>query len=159
MVLHEQRLIDLAEYARIVSRLTVWKHDHVSLNSVTLMSILELDEHADAFFDAATEFIGGERAEILSHIGVAADFLNDVWSVPIPSWRKGRAAGRVLSQLLKNRADWREVLGTVIGVIPNHSRRLTSRADLAMDYLANWVRGHFLEPSRRAKKSDPRRGS
>ncbi len=146
-----------AIYARSVGHLAARKHGHVSLDGGTLIDLATLGEaEAIALFEVASDYIGGPKAEIVSHSAAVADFCARVWATDLPSWRQGRFCGILMTKLLRGRLpQWREVLGIVQTMLRHMPFSAERRPDLARQYLADWVRGHFL--SAQAAQPDSRR--
>lgn len=149
-----------AVYARSVGHFAARKHGHVSLDGGTLFDLATLGQsEATALFEFASDYIGGPRAEIVSHSAAVADFCARVWVTDLPSWQQGRFCGILITKLLRGRMlQWREVLGivqTMLRYMPFSAER---RTDLARQYLTDWIRGHFLfDEKPRAKRRRSRR--
>jgi cellulose synthase operon protein C len=134
--------IDWTLYALCVARLASRRHGHVSLDGDTLIAMLR-HEHGKVLIDAAANYIGGPRAEIVSHAHAVADFINKAWSSGVPSWRAGAAASLLITRLISKRTEWWETLELLNrkfgqAAVPG------TRPDLSRLYLLEWVRGHFL---------------
>lgn len=137
-------------YALCAARLASLRHGHVSLDGDTLLQLLG---HADGqvLTGAAAVYIGGQRAEMVSHCFVVADFMNRAWGSGVPSWRAGRAAGTLIARLISGREDWWDILSLLGGMFSRAGGR-GARPDLSRAYLRDWIRGHFL------RKPGPSRG-
>jgi len=131
-------------YAIATARLAVARHGHISLDAQMLISILTSQNNlADQYFESAIHYIGGPKAEMISHINVAQVFMLMVWDTPLPNWKKGRAIGLALTGLIKGRTDWL----TILHVLESNIRQLARsgpRAGHAYEYLVGWIRGHFF---------------
>ncbi len=150
-------VIDWATYALCVARLASRRHGHVSLDGDVLIAMLR-HEHAQVLLDAAANYIGGPRAEIISHAYVVADFMNKAWSSGVPSWQAGGAASLLITRLISKRDEWWETLELLMQMFGRIARP-GSRPDLSRAYLRDWMRGHFLsrpDPIRRRASRTPK---
>ena len=96
---------------RATARLAVSRHGHVSLSGDALLGILQLDdEFAFEYFTAASRYIGGAKAEPVSHIEAVKGFALAVASAALPEWQKGRALGLLIGRLIAGRSDWHPLL-------------------------------------------------
>ncbi len=129
-----------------VGMLGALRHEHVWLDAGTMIGILSLgDEQGFPLFEAAIRFMGGRKAEMQSHINVTVEFACAIWSTSLPDWQKGRALGRLLSQLVNSRpADWKAVLHVLDAELARRScvERSAARAHT---YLVGWIGGHFFD--------------
>lgn len=131
-----------ADLVRSVARLAAGRHDHIWLNVQMLLDLLSLDDpQADAFFGVAIKYIGCRNAEIVSHTAVVRGFMQTVHSLDLPTWRAEAASGRLLTELIKFRPDWREVLVYLDSGISS----ATPAGRVAKAYLRGWAKGHFLD--------------
>ncbi len=130
------------DYIRCVGRLAAGRHDHVWLDVRMLLDLVMLDDpQSDALFRVAIKYIGCRNAEIRSHMGVVRDFMQAVYSLKIPQWRRERACGRLLTELIKLRPDdYPQILQT----IDWQFQRSSLPGRLASAYLRDWADGHFL---------------
>ncbi|HSH82136.1 MAG TPA: hypothetical protein VLA19_26720, partial [Herpetosiphonaceae bacterium] len=152
-------VIDRAAYALFVARLASLRHGYVSLDGDTLLEMLQQPD-GQILLDAAGNYIGGPRAEMISHCFAVADFMNQAWGSGVPSWKAGRAASGLIERLISKRADWWETLELLDGMFGKVGGRNT-RPDLSRAYLRDWIRGHFLQKptaSRERAKRRRRRG-
>lgn len=135
------------DYLIAVGMLGALRHDHLCLDGGVLLGILTLDDHrALALYDAAIQFIGGAKAEMRSHIGVAIDVMRGIWRTDLAPWQKGRAIGRLLAQLTRSRpSDWTAVLHVIDAELGIRASRGDMFAYIARDYMASWIKGHFLD--------------
>lgn len=153
-----KRRLGRDQVARVNGRLAARKHGYISVDGQALLDVLCMNiPQADAYFDLVAEYIGGAKAEIFSHIAVASDFMSRVWACSIPSWRKGRAAGKLIENLIRNRdTDWPNILAMLdhrLGEIPIS---VNMRPNLGKSYLQDWIAGHFLWPSIRKHAQNER---
>lgn len=148
--------LDLTSYALCVARLASLRHGHVSLDGDVLLEMLR-HEQGHVLIEAAAEYIGGPRAEIVSHAYVVAGFMNRTWGGDTPSWRAGAAASVLIARLISRRDDWWETLELLMRMFAQASGP-ASRPDQSRAYLRGWVRGHFLQkPEGRRKGGNGRR--
>lgn len=149
--------VDDYRYGLAAARLTALRHESVSIDSETLVALVESPEADDAAFDLAARNIGVPNAELSSHINVVATFMRAVWSRDIPSWRKGRACGKLIENLARNRTF---EIGTLLDLLDVSLHRQTSRTDIhnqARDYLHEWRLGHFVDVRAPGKPAKARR--
>lgn len=145
------------DYAKASAMLAALKHGHVSLDGRVLFELATMDDpKADAYFQAAISYLGGPRADMISHAAAAADFMASIWSSALPSWRKGRFCGLLINRLVHHDDDWASTLNLLARVIQTLRGSVFYRRDLAINYLLEWRIGHFLMPA--ARKSDSKSG-
>jgi hypothetical protein len=144
------------DYLIAVGMLGAFRHDHLWLDGATLLGMLTLDDkRAFELYDAAITFMGGAKAEMRSHISVAIDVMRGIWGTDLPHWQKGRAIGRLLTQLTRSRpVDWKNVLHVIDADLGMRASRGDMLARSARDYLGAWIKGHFfnLEEIRSAER-------
>lgn len=155
-------LFDVHAYALATARLTARRHDFVSVDSRSLLELMELGDHKDdRAFELVASNIGGAKADLPTHIGVVVGFFREVWTLAIPSWRKGRACGRLIASLIRGRgADSRVILDALDQMLRS-SPSLDDVHDQARQYLRDWRVGHFVDikpqfGSRRGRGKDRR---
>jgi len=170
-LLADQGHLTSAELARSVGHLAALKHGHVALDGGTLIAIATLGEpDAIALFDAASDYIGGPKAEMVSHLAAVAEFAALIWATDLPGWRKGACFARLLHKALRGRWEqWAEILGILLSMLKSMPSAPDRRPDLARVYLSQWTEGHFLHiaiaqsdtgpaaPSKRRKKKAGRK--
>lgn len=145
MTMAEQRALESEIYCRATARLAVSRHGHVSLSGDALLGILQLDdEFAFEYFTAASRYIGGAKAEPVSHIEAVKGFALALASAEVPEWQKGRALGLLIGRLIAGRSDWHPLL-FVLELQLRALRGRLSNARWAHDYLIDWLRGHFID--------------
>ena len=155
-VLAGEDVITRSEYLVAVGILGAMRHDHVWLDSSTMLGMLTLDDpRAFTLYEAGIPFMGGVNAEMKSHIGVTLEMMRTVWTMPLPDWQKGRAIGRLVDQLVRSRPnDWKAVLHILDTELSRSVLRGDALARRAREYLAGWITGHFynLEEIRSAER-------
>lgn len=129
--------LEMTRYAELIADLARMKHGYVSIEAGALSSLVLEDGPVDnSRFDALTNFIGIETADMRSHISVTVEFLRFIWAARSISVRTMAFTGLILEKLLRfRRDDWRAVLQILSAGVGNQ------RFD---DYLHRWRRGHFL---------------
>lgn len=135
-------VIDWTAYALCVAQLASRRHGHVSLDGDVLIAMLR-HEHGKVLIDAAANYIGGPRAEIVSQAYAVADFMNKAWSSGVPSWKAGAAASVLIARLISKRSEWWETL-ELLNRMFGQAAVAGTRSDLSRSYLRDWIRGHFL---------------
>lgn len=143
-VLAADGAISQSEYLVGVGTLGAMLHDFLWLEASTLIGMLTLDDpRAFILYEAAIRFMGGDKADLRSHISVALELMREIWSTRLPDWQKGRAIGRLLERLVNSRPeDWKAILH----VMDAELARLAwndALARRAHDYLVEWIGGHF----------------
>jgi cellulose synthase operon protein C len=115
-------------------------------------------EHGKVLIDAAVNYIGGPRAEIVSPAYLVADFMNKAWSSGVLSWRARAAASVLIARLISQRTEWWETL-ELLNRMSGQAAVPGTRPDLSRSYLRDWIRGHFLrKPKVVGKPAVQRRG-
>jgi hypothetical protein len=90
--------------------------------------------------------MGGQKAEMNSHLSVTLDLMRGLWVAELPDWQKGRAIGCLLEQLVRSRPDdWKAVLYLIDTQLGNLVARGDPLSRRARAYLADWIRGHFYD--------------
>lgn len=146
-----QRSMSRHEYALLVARLANRRHHFLSLDTDTLLELLDLEnDEDDLTFNLVARNIGGPQAHLQTHANVFMEFAARVWNCRMPSWRKGRAIGRLLENLLNGRgSQTNELLDAIEKLLSSRRSTLDQHYDLALDYVQGWRRGHFLSASTR----------
>lgn len=136
--LHAGQLL-FSEYASAVVGLAKRAHDHIALSGILLYEIARNDNEHFTELRAALHFFAGPTAELRSHLAVFFDYLQLLWppSKEFPMVKSAAATGLGLEALLANRKSdfW-----TWFGII---ARRASKNSPIS-EYLASWLRGHFL---------------
>jgi hypothetical protein len=156
-----------AQYLTAIGQLAALHHDHIWLDVPTLLGLLTLEEpRAETLFDCAAEYIGCHNAEIRSHIAVTFEFMCLAWGTSMPSWKQGRAIGKLLTMLICFRQDdWRDILLVMDRELGARAGRQHGARE-AQKYLRGWVQGHFFNidfsspaqmPARRKSSKQARR--
>ena len=84
-LLRDHGSVSATNHARAVGHLAALKHGHVSLDAQTLVEIACLSEpEAGVLFEVASDYIGGPRAEIVSHTAAVAGFCASIWGHDLP---------------------------------------------------------------------------
>ena len=117
--------------------LAIRRHGHLALTAEDMLAICRDNEKAlMANFNAISNFIGTEDADVASHIGVSTLFLNQLWK------ERGQydprcmeITGLILSRLIHFRTDdWHIVL----------VRFWQNSSSSVRKYWEKWIKGHFL---------------
>ncbi len=132
------------DYLRAVGMLAAARHDHVCYDAETLLKLRSDPQFGEYWFKAACEFIGGRKADPLSHVTVAIGFMAGVWATSLTDSEKGQACSYMLTKLIRFRADWQSLLYVVDNDLRAMARRSVAGASLASEYLEKWMRGHFF---------------
>jgi hypothetical protein len=131
----EDEIIDLKEYARVVSLLAEQKHGHLSLTALTLLSLCEEDNLEK--YQSALFFIGTPTADLRSHINVVEDFLKILWASKLPRLTKSKASGLILDRLVQMMVPHEKDLDLLINLCRNNNKSIS-------DYIRGWVFGHYF---------------
>jgi cellulose synthase operon protein C len=156
LVLKAEGEMSPSEYAILTARLGARRHDFVTVDSQTLLLLLGREGDDDELaFDLAARSIGGPKADLASHADVVLRFACEVWSSPIPSWRKGRAISRLLNNLVKGRGTQTvQIVDRLEAMLAGTGRSVGGA--LAREHVSGWRRGHFIDimgsPNRGVRK-------
>jgi hypothetical protein len=140
-VAQQSRALDLRRYSQVVSDLASLKHSHVTLNAATLRAIVDQESSAELVkLRAAAFFIGGENADVESHLSVSWEFIVELWRAYPPHPLRFQATSIMLERLVHmfNR------LGLLQAAF-NRLAALSRRYPELAEYLVAWARGHFLD--------------
>lgn len=128
----------LEQYSDALVQLSVRRHDYVSVMASVLHSTFVRDDsHTLVRLQALARYVGSKNAEPHSHIKLAADFINEIWSsAPTQDLRTCRATSIILRALITRcRGElWSRWAATTYSLLDP----LPSR------YFISWCRGHFL---------------
>ncbi len=80
--------------------------------------------------------LGGKDAEPLSHLQAAYDAIGQLWSTNSVRPVREPATGLILERLIRERDDWRRLLG----VVEDFALNIPG----LQEYVRGWARGHFL---------------
>ncbi|USI73921.1 tetratricopeptide repeat protein [Sphingomonas morindae] len=80
--------------------------------------------------------LGGKEAEPLSHLQAACEAIGQLWSTGSVRTVREPATGLILERLIREREDWRRLIGVVEG--------FASNIPGLQEYIRGWSRGHFL---------------
>ena len=142
MVARDDGLLSRDEYDKAISALIDFGDQVVSIDSGVLVAAAREEEGGSHAFDRVVSLLGGPKAEMLSHIGVAVDFLGHIWSERPGALATLRQTSLVLENLLKSRTEWRSVV-TMLRRI--YQQRVG--VDRGLDeHIVGWLQGHFLVP-------------
>lgn len=141
MVARERRLISQVQYARALTNLIEIGQTSISIDAATLQAARQIDVEAGTIgvgprFRAALKPLGGRNADLMSHSGVAIEYLRAIWSHSSSDIADLNATSHVLRALLKERTDYK----TILNVVYTH---MLGRRGFTT-YLHEWARGHFL---------------
>ena len=102
--------LTLSDYSDALVQLAALHHDDVSISAPVLLSVFERDaSHELSQLQVLCRYIGTKTAEPVSHIRLAAHFVNELWSDSLPGdFKVQTATNYVLEALLgSNRgAEW-----------------------------------------------------
>lgn len=143
-------LLTVDDYARHMVKLAWRRHGHLGIDAVTLGVVLREDDTKDlSDFSVLCRYLGGSRAEMISHVSIVVRFINSVWADPDLSQLKAmKATSALLTAMTKERSrPWAQVLAVL---------RLELAARPAR-FVLQWAQGHFLSPAAlRAAEQDLR---
>ena len=126
---------DRERVARAYVALAAHRHDHLRLDASILLDVYRFANSDFREFDAVTDFIGPQTADMRSHTMVVYHFLSGLWLNSKGDLRSRRATGMILGKLLRFRtADWYIWLGLLM---------LGTEMEIDL-YIAAWLPGHFL---------------
>lgn len=131
-------LISRADFACKVVGLARLRHSYVSLDAVTLTEIAgDGGEAAMDDFAAAAAFLGTRKADLQSHLGVIARFINLILLKKMPYVSALRAISIVLENLIREHSQNypRLLVGVFLGC-----------EEEGRSVVVRWIKGHFLLP-------------
>jgi tetratricopeptide (TPR) repeat protein len=142
MVATNRRKIDFDSYVKWTANLIDAGHNYLSVSSAVLARSAAIDAEAGQcpgyFFGQVSRMIGGAQAEPKSHIRVVVDCLRIMWAAPSMQPYRKQTTGTLLRQLIRERTtDYAPILRVIIGSL----RGLPT----LLEYMAVWLRGHFLQ--------------
>ena len=128
----------LKDYSDALVQLAAHRHDDVSISTPVLLSVFERDTSSELLqLQALCGYIGTKTAEPVSHISLAADFINAIWAdSSLNDLKVQTATNHVLCALLvRNRgeewASWAASLVLELNMAPR-------------TYLTSWCQKHSL---------------
>jgi hypothetical protein len=142
MVARDEGTLTSDEYYKAISALIDFGDESVSIDSGILLAATRDEEANPQKFSQVVSLLGGPQAEMLSHIGVAVDFLGSIWSGRPNELATAKQTGMVLENLLKGQPAWQPIIA-VLRRIYRHRVGRESRLD---HYILEWLQGHFLVP-------------
>lgn len=139
MLAADKGLIGAERYAGLVAQLALRRHSHLSLRATDLASVLTTDETEELhLFKQTVAFIGGDNADVTSHLSVGMEFLRNIWGLKQPYLKKAKAAGFALERIA--------IMLAKHGILQSTFRKMIDArldGELAA-YLEGWCRGHFI---------------
>lgn len=142
MAARDAKMIDDATYSKQIAGLAKHRHN-TSINSDDLVRALKGEGNLDySDYVALAGCLGGKNAEMNSHTGVAVGFLLALWGDENPdvAHLRENATGRLLECILRHRQqDWAVILGYIAAATENKQG--------VLEYISQWVHGHFLPVS------------
>lgn len=137
LYLRDSKRLDWRRYAELVIQLRLARHCHIVIDASTLLESLRLCEDDDLRrFTVAASCLGVVNADPSSHIRVATDFLDLLWSdQDIDELKRWATTNIVITALIRHFGpDWCFVLA----VLHERSMRRVGK------YICQWIKGHFL---------------
>ena len=139
----EQGHIDFDTLIRWSADLVDSGHTYIGVSGAALVRAFELDAASGKapgyLYRTLCKVIGGRGAEPISHVLAVLQCLRDLWSDSSTHPFRQAATGLLLEHLIKERSDYVALLRTV--------QKYAQDLPFLGDYLARWVRGHFLPPN------------
>lgn len=138
----EQGHIDFGTLIRWSADLVDSGQTYIGVSGAALVRAFELDA-ADGkapgyLYRTLCKVIGGRGAEPKSHVLAVLQCLRELWSDSSTHPFRQAATGLLLEHLIRERPDYVALLRTV--------QKYMQDRPFLFDYLARWVRGHFLPP-------------
>ncbi len=139
----ERGLMSPADYAKAITDLINFGQQSIAIDAATLLAARMLDMEnnemgAGKRFKMAARALGGAQCDPDSHCSVAAEFIQQVWSMDSFDLQDYPAISHVLRAVLRERTnDYAEMLDRV--------DVLLRRNPDARQYLRRWARGYFLK--------------
>lgn len=133
----EQKVLSEAERAEALLTLAALRHSYIGLNAPTLVRMMDIDDTEGMVrFQRAAGYFGMPDADIASHVTTAAAFSSIAFGLEHPRPKAEKATGLILRSLVRFR-------GVPLKVIVNSFVRLANDPEIT-NYVASWLRGHFL---------------
>lgn len=129
--------LSAAAYAAHVLKLAHRRHTHLGVDSGTLDLVLRADQSADLVdFIRVCRYLGGNSADMISHLAVVIRFLNYVWAAQdIPRLKSMKATSILLDAVTREKSrPWADVLFIMWLELTDEPR----------NHLWGWIKGHFL---------------
>jgi len=140
MVARDDGLLSRAEYDHAILSLIDFGDQVISIDSEVLVAATRQEEESPLGFDRVVSLLGGNRAEMLSHILVAVDFLGSICSEHRPELSTSKQTSLILENLIKRRTEWRGVIAILRRI---YRERIGLDRELDKSILG-WLNGHFL---------------
>ena len=80
MVARDEGQLSRDEYLKAIAALVDFGDQSVAIDSGSLLAATSDEAQSPQSFDRMVSLLGGEQAEMLSHIGIAVDFLASIWA-------------------------------------------------------------------------------
>jgi hypothetical protein len=142
LIARDEGILSLDECHKAISALIDFGDQSVSIDSGILLAATREQEGSPQNFSQIVSLLGGPQAEMLSHIGVAVDFLGSIWSERPNKLSTAKQTGMVLENLLKGQPAWQPI----IAVLRRIYRHRVGREGRLDHYILGWLKGHFLVP-------------
>jgi hypothetical protein len=142
MAAKKRRLLDVADYARVLCDLSEIGEDFISVDGEALLAAYKIDCDAGEAapgrrLRGVMRCIGGAKADAVSHADAVAGFLTALWRDRSLVAQRQAATSAILRQLLRDRTrDYQHILVYL-------AKKFSSNGALA-EYLDGWAFGHFL---------------
>jgi tetratricopeptide (TPR) repeat protein len=144
MIANNRGKIDFDTYVRWSAHLIGAGHNYVCVSGKALVRAASIDADAGAcpgyFLKQTIKMMGGAAAELESHVRVAVEFLQFLWTDDSALPYREPATGMLLEHLVRERTrDYRRILLTIMWRMRDIPRMTA--------YLEDWLRGHFIDLS------------
>ncbi|TXN27490.1 hypothetical protein [Methylobacterium sp. WL19] len=136
----ETGALSMAAYGKALVGLVARQHSFVSLKGDALYEIYCQDDNRLYRLKAALRYIGGNDAEMISHLTVVIEFLKAVWGYRDAQsvLRRKAATGLVLEAFFRGRqSDWLDWFRRLVHYAPG--------TFAFHRYLRDWLTGHFIQ--------------
>jgi hypothetical protein len=143
MAAREQNLMATEKYYEAVVNMIEYRTHFISIDAQVLFKAAmdKTDENGRKFAQVA-ETLGGQDADLASHIRVVINFFSEIWKEWNPPLRQKAQTGKILECLMRG---WGEKFRDVSAAL---LRNVVSPGNGFRDYLLGWLRGHFFLPSK-----------
>jgi len=147
---YDNAAMTLEQYSAALVQLSARHHNFVSVSADTLhTTFLSDDSDTLVRLQALARYVGTRSAEPLSHINLAADFINIIWSsAAAEDLRTCRATSIILRALItRHRGEaWNKWAAATYAILDARPKA----------YFTSWCRGHFLPLSEIQKELNAR---
>lgn len=136
----DKNILSLDKFDEVIYRMLEFGFQFISIDSKMLLRIANLETDSNGKkFNKIAEALGGPSADMVSHIKVAAAFLNEIWKAYDPPLKQKAQTGKILECLTEGRRK-------EITAIIKYLYVLTKSSNKFSEYVLDWLKGNFYLP-------------